>query len=256
MNRLLLVIPLVISACAPVSQEPRNLSDLKREVSEYADSPAYSQDLAASVSAAKPFLEARAKKGGEKLSVIFDIDETVLSNVPHMKEADWGYQPADWDAWVATAKGPAIVPVRDIYETALTLGYKVFFLTGRTEADRAATARNLRLQGMPTYEKLILRPRKGTAPYVKAVEFKTGVRRKLAAQGYTIVASFGDQESDLQGGFVERTFKIPNPFYEIPVAGSRSMCRLRRRMGVSILGLGICERVAEGLWGCASRCRV
>jgi acid phosphatase len=215
MNRLLLLIPLALSACAPVTREPMNLSDLKREVTAYADSPAYAEDLAASVASAKPFLTARIRKGGEKLAVVFDIDETVLSNIPHMKKADWGYQPDNWDAWVAQADAPVLAPVRDVYETALTLGYKVVFLTGRTEADRAATARNLRLQGMGTYEKLILRPRKGTAPYAKAVDFKTEVRKNLTTEGYTIVASFGDQDSDLEGGYAERTFKLPNPFYKI-----------------------------------------
>ena len=215
MKRFLLLIPLAFAACAPVSREPQNLSDLKREVAAYAGSAVYQEDITASVASAKPFLQKRSKQGGENLAVIFDIDETVLSNLPHMKEADWGYQPENWDAWVATAKGPALIPVRDVYETALTLGYKVFFLTGRTEADRTATARNLRNEGMGTYEKLILRPRKGTAPYVKAVEFKTKVRKDLAGQGYTIVASFGDQDSDLEGGYSGRVFKLPNPFYKI-----------------------------------------
>ena len=215
MNGLVFLVPLVLIACAPVSREPKNLSDLKQEIAGYADSAAYNEDLAASVSSAEPFLLSRSKQGGENLAVIFDIDETVLSNIPHMKEADWGYQPEDWDTWVAEAEAPVLAPVRDVYETALLLGYKVFFLTGRTEADRAATVRNLRKEGMGTYEKLILRPRKGTEPYVKAVVFKTNIRKELTEQGYTIVASFGDQDSDIEGGYVERTFKLPNPFYKI-----------------------------------------
>ncbi len=216
MNRILFLLPLALSACAPVTREPRNLSDLKKEVTEYAGSPTYTEDLAASVASAKPFLTARAKQEGEKLTVISDIDETVLSNLPHMKKADWGYQPDDWDAWVAEAKGTALVPVRDVYETALTLGYKVTFLTGRTETARAATARNLRKEGMGTYEKLILRPKKGTTPYINALKFKTGVRKKLTEEGHTIIASFGDQDSDIQGGYLEKGFKLPNPFYSIP----------------------------------------
>jgi hypothetical protein len=34
--------------------------------------------------------------------------------------------------------------------------------------------------------------------------------------GYTIIANMGDQFSDLEGGFSERTYKLPNPFYYIP----------------------------------------
>lgn len=215
MRHYLVFLPILFVACSPLTREPHNLSDLKAEVREYAESGAYEKDMTASVSSANQYLTQRAKKGGENLTVIFDIDETVLSNLPHMKEADWGYQPEQWDKWVRTSKGPAIEPVRDIYLHAISLDMKVIFLTGRTEADRAATALNLRQQGMATYEKLILRPRRGTAPYLEAVVFKTNVRKKLTEEGYTIVASFGDQESDIQGGYLEKGFKLPNPFYKI-----------------------------------------
>jgi putative acid phosphatase of HAD superfamily subfamily IIIB len=30
-----------------------------------------------------------------------------------------------------------------------------------------------------------------------------------------IIANVGDQQSDLDGGYAERTFKVPNPFYFI-----------------------------------------
>ncbi len=40
--------------------------------------------------------------------------------------------------------------------------------------------------------------------------------RNLKAAGYTIIASLGDQKSDLAGGHAEMTFKIPNPFCFIP----------------------------------------
>ena len=40
--------------------------------------------------------------------------------------------------------------------------------------------------------------------------------RRSSSEGYTIVANIGDQPSDLDGGFAERTFLLPNPFYRIP----------------------------------------
>ncbi len=204
------------AACAPLSKEPANLSDLKAEIAAYADSGDYEKDLAASVSGADSFLKTRSKMGGGKLTAVFDIDETVLSNLPHMKEADWGYQSKNWSAWVAEAEGPALVPIRDVYHTAIANNIRVVFLSGRTEAERAATARNLRLQGMGTYDKLILRPDSGPGKSEKAVDYKTRIRRQLTDQGHTIIASFGDQISDLEGGYAERTFKLPNPFYRIP----------------------------------------
>lgn len=213
--RLCILVPLFISACGTTTREPTNLSDLKAELVEYDRSGEYTRDLAASVGSAKSFLKDRSSSGEEKLAVVFDIDETVISNLPHMEQADWGYQPASWDAWVATAKGPAITPVRDIYQIAIDLDMHVFFLTGRKEKDRSATVRNLRNQGMGKYDRLILRPDSGPASREKAVAYKTRVRRSLSEEGYTIIASFGDQRSDLEGGYSERTYKIPNPFYRI-----------------------------------------
>jgi hypothetical protein len=43
--------------------------------------------------------------------------------------------------------------------------------------------------------------------------YKTAARRALYREGYTIVANLGDQESDLRGGYAERTFKVPDPLY-------------------------------------------
>jgi hypothetical protein len=51
---------------------------------------------------------------------------------------------------------------------------------------------------------------------VSAVDFKAPERRKIKERGYTIVLSLGDQESDLKGGYAERTFKLPNPVYYLP----------------------------------------
>jgi hypothetical protein len=45
-------------------------------------------------------------------------------------------------------------------------------------------------------------------------QFKTETRRRLQAEGRVIIANLGDQDSDLAGGFAERTFKLPGPFYQ------------------------------------------
>jgi hypothetical protein len=37
----------------------------------------------------------------------------------------------------------------------------------------------------------------------------------LSTEAITIVLNMGDQESDLMGGYAQRTFKLPNPFYYI-----------------------------------------
>jgi hypothetical protein len=88
-----------------------------------------------------------------------------------------------------------------------------FFITGRPADLRDATERNLRQEGYhPTG--VILLPEGAT--FNSAVDFKAPERRKIAALGYTIVLNMGDQESDLHGGYAEKTFKLPNPMYFLP----------------------------------------
>jgi len=55
-------------------------------------------------------------------------------------------------------------------------------------------------------------------------------------QGYAIVVNIGDQMSDLDGGFAERTFKLPNPFYSSHEA-RRSAYRIRRLRLISLAWL-------------------
>jgi predicted secreted acid phosphatase len=48
------------------------------------------------------------------------------------------------------------------------------------------------------------------------IQYKSGTRAYIESQGYDIVADFGDQFSDLEGGFADKTFKMPNPNYYLP----------------------------------------
>lgn len=196
------------------TREPQNLSILKNRVADYAASGAYDADLAMAAAPAKTWILQRSAMPGRKPAIVLDIDETVLSNLPHMTRADWGYQPAAWDAWMAKASAPAIPAVREIYQTARSRGVAVFFITGRKESDRAATARNLKACGMGDYQELIVRPNSQTKE--PAASYKTARRKRIVDQGYTIIANIGDQDSDLVGSYAERTFKLPNPFYQIP----------------------------------------
>ena len=149
-------------------------------------------------------------KTSKKLAVVFDIDETVLSNLRHIQANDYGYLPKIWDAWVAEGQCTAIYPVQAVYNTAVNAKIDVFFITGRTEKDAPVTERNLRQVGYETWTRVIYKP----ADFTESVKaYKIDARRKLAAEGYLVIANLGDQNSDLTGGFAERVFKLPNPFY-------------------------------------------
>ena len=167
-------------------------------------------------------VESRAKRGGQ-LAIVVDIDETALSNLPSIRANDYGFivagpcdlprGPCGLFTWIMMAKAEPIKPVLTLVEMARQRGVAVFFITGRPERMRAATEANLRAAGY-AWNGLILRPDDLTTK--SAADFKAPERQKIEAQGYTIILNIGDQASDLDGGFAEKTYKLPNPFYLIP----------------------------------------
>src|SRR5690606_17195258 len=131
----------------------------KAAVDAYFDSGAYDRDLAAVCESARDWIvqRASARRPGERLALVLDIDETVLSNVAHIRAQDFGYVPAVWDAWVDRAEAPAIEPMREVYRLARERGVEILFLTGRKDPrDRRATEENLRRSGLGDYAALRL----------------------------------------------------------------------------------------------------
>lgn len=209
---------LVLAACSTRPLEPANLSLLKGEILRYVDSGRYLEQLGKVAQEANGWIERRAKPGldsgrgrsSPRLAVVFDIDETMLSNLSHMRRMDFGYDPAAWNGWIAQGEAPVIEPVREIYRRARRLGIEVVFLTGRHESDRPGTEKNLRAVGVADYAKIFFKP---DASKETTEKFKTAIRAQLVSDGFSIVANIGDQTSDLAGGYAERTFKLPAPFY-------------------------------------------
>jgi acid phosphatase len=198
-----------------------NLDTLKKRLKEYhactCTCGCYTKDLDTQADRAIAFLRGRAKanKDGKKLALVLDIDETTLSNWEEMQKADFAYDSKAFNAWVETAAAPAIPGTLRLYKEAQRMGVGVFFLTGRPEEQRPATEQNLRSQGFTNWQQLMLRTPEEKA--LSAEAYKSAERAKIAAQGYTIVESVGDQWSDLKGKpEAEYSVKYPNPFYLIP----------------------------------------
>jgi predicted secreted acid phosphatase len=211
----LIVLTLALTGSS-LAQEPLNLSTAKRDVMAYVESGAYGKELVKIAMEANKHIIRRAARGakeGQKLAVIFDIDETTLTNLPHMQTLDFGYVPPLWDEWVAAGQARAIIPVQTVYDTALRLCLEIIFITGRKVSDAPGTEKNLREVGYDTWGQIHYKPNDYTGT---SQDFKIGVRKRLAREGYVIIANVGDQWSDLNGGYAEKVFKLPNPFYWIP----------------------------------------
>src|SRR3989442_3862416 len=211
------------SLAAPANVAPANLGDLKQQITEYKRSGAYDRDVAAVLKKAQAYVERRASVA-RMPALILDIDETALSNWPRIQANDYGGSvngPCDLPAgpcglisWQLSAKAEAIAPTLALFNAAKAKGVGIFFITGRDERLRAATEMNLHMAGYNGWAELIMRPAGGSTP--SASDFKAPERAKISAKGFTIIANVGDQPSDLNGGYSERTFLVPDPFYRIP----------------------------------------
>lgn len=199
-----------------------NLYQDQQKIEEYIRAGGYDTDFARVTAAAQQWMEERAKTA-VKPAIVLDIDETSLSNWPAYRLNGWvrvlnggcdlQQGPCGIRAWQALGQSKALPATLALARRARELGVGVFFISARPPSLREATERNLREQGYE-WTGLIVLPE--GAQFKSAADFKAPERRKITEQGYTIVLSLGDQESDLQGGYAERTFKLPNPVYYLP----------------------------------------
>uniref|UniRef100_A0A5B7APQ3 Putative acid phosphatase 1-like n=2 Tax=Davidia involucrata TaxID=16924 RepID=A0A5B7APQ3_DAVIN len=186
-------------------------------VEEYMTGDRYRSDSEVVADASLAFAKTIEVAGDGKDAWVFDIDETLLSNLPYYEAHGFGSETFDestFDDWVDLAEAPALPASLRLYRELKQLGFKIFLLTGRVESQRNTTDKNLLNAGYSNWERLILRGSSDTGKL--AIVYKSEKRKELEDEGYTIHGSSGDQWSDLWGFAVAtRSFKLPNPMYYI-----------------------------------------
>jgi acid phosphatase len=181
-------------------------------------------DVAAVFDTAQKFVEQNATQL-KRPALVLDIDETSLTNWPNILADNFGFVPGGacdalpagpcgFNQWILKSSAKAIDPALKLFKAAKANGVAVIFITARPEKQRDATVLNLDHEGFDGWTELRTRPDRDDLPTVQA--YKTAERIKVEAEGYTIIASVGDQMSDLEGEHAACTFKVPNPFYFIP----------------------------------------
>lgn len=213
-----------VIAPSPASwSQPANIGLLELQATAYHDG-AYMRDCAAVDDEVAAWLRAQAPRV-QKPALVLDIDETSLSNWDEIKANGFGFfsggscdhlpqGPCGFTAWQHESKAAVLAPTLELVGIARRLGVAVFFITGRHDPAKADTAANLLHAGYHDWAGLSLEPE--GSHFASAVDFKAPVRATIEARGYTILATVGDQRSDLLGGHAMRGFLLPNPFYFIP----------------------------------------
>ncbi len=199
------------------ASQPLNLQLVKKRLIAYYNFGHYREDINAVIAEAKHYLEKRLAENEhsahpKKLALVLDIDETSLSNYPYMKKRGFSSLPKAIKRDLLLASDPPIVSTLKLFRFSQAHHIAVFFITGRTTDFKAATEKNLHTAGYNNWSGLYFRP-ENYPPTASAAPYKARTRKQIERAGYDIVASIGDQRSDLSGGYADRGFKLPNPYY-------------------------------------------
>jgi predicted secreted acid phosphatase len=196
--------------------EPLNIGILQDSVRSYVKSGAYERGVTEVIDSARSYIESHYKSVVHP-AIVLDIDETSLSNLEFEYRYNFGYNHTLWNKWVAECLATPIKPTLELAKWAAQRHIAIFFIAGRTQLSSRLsndpTVRNLRKVGYPKWAGLYFKDAKRK---MTIAEFKTSVRKEIAARGYTIVANISDQYSDLIGGYSEASFKLPDPMYFTP----------------------------------------
>ncbi|MEU6572801.1 HAD family acid phosphatase [Streptomyces sp. NPDC046805] len=231
-------------SAANSTQEPYNIGLLVKDIDTYygtaldgngvyqasADSP-YAQDLAGLDRQAKRYIDRAAhtaRQQGDKPAVVFDVDDTLLLSLDYEKRYNYTFNATTWNDYVNRADRPAVFGSPELVRYAESQGVEVFYNSGLSESQRAAAVENLKKVGADVNldaGHMFLKDKANPPAYLSAcatpgtwtcttVQYKSGTRKHIEQDlGYDIIANFGDQYSDLDGGYADRTYKLPNPTY-------------------------------------------
>jgi hypothetical protein len=223
---------------------PNSIDNATIKLHAFSQTGAYANEVAGIVADAEKYLNNPPGSGnGKKFSgtkaILFDIDDTTLNTYNYEIYSNFVFNPTTNAAFVNACLPapvgvdacafPAVPGMVGLEKFAESKGYTIFFLTGRpqnaTTNQRPGTLANLTAAGYDVTDgNVYLKDASGAtqpwlapcAPSCTTIQYKSLTRQHIESIGYDIVANFGDQFSDLEGGFADQTFKIPNPMYFLP----------------------------------------
>jgi hypothetical protein len=223
-------------------QQLRNYYGDPLGTGQFAADSYYAKEASRVAAKGERYLSSRRHGDHATKAIVLDVDDTTLATWNYEIFSNWAYNPATNAEYVVGQKFPAVPGMVAMASTAEREGYAIFYLTGRPTSQEEATLGNLTADGVgvdagypkPTAlrdgeDGLFTKPDVSAYPdYLKTacaadpggkcttIHYKSATRAHIESLGYDIVGNFGDQYSDLKGGYADRTFKLPNPNYFLP----------------------------------------
>ncbi|HTJ72342.1 MAG TPA: HAD family acid phosphatase [Actinospica sp.] len=149
-------------------------------------------DVTAVTTPALAYVEERIAEASStsKLAIVLDIDNTSLASY-----------------FYSSYPTPADPPVLALARYAASKGVKIFFITARPDVIDLVTKYNLTAVG---YQVDGLYSRNPIQLFEAVNTFKTAEREALEAKGYDIIANIGNNTVDIEGGYADSTWELPN----------------------------------------------
>jgi predicted secreted acid phosphatase len=205
----IIIAALCFSSC--INEKPQNLSDAKEKVKKYYESGKVDEETKLIIDDAFDQLE--EMEFDERSTVIFDVDETVLSGYEYAIQLDFGFNLETWLEWQLKENAPAIKEVKRLYDYLVEKNVNIVFLTGKRGLTYKSTYNNLMKVGYTKFDTLICRQENEYD--LAADEYKTYHRKRITENGSDIIMSVGDQKSDFIGEHTGIKVKVPNYLYRI-----------------------------------------
>ncbi|BDU51386.1 5'-nucleotidase, lipoprotein e(P4) family [Haliovirga abyssi] len=161
--------------------------------------------------AKESFLEIKKSyKGGKKLAVVVDLDETMIDNSAY---AAWrilkgkGFSSSTWDEWVNSKDAKATSGAVEFSKFVNSHGGEMFYISNRSENELKDTMKNLKKLHFSKVNKdhILLKEKSSD---------KTKRRTEVIDNGYDIVMYVGDQLTDFSNEIYGRSNDYRNSFVD------------------------------------------
>ena len=148
-----------------------------------------------------------------KAMVVFDVDETLLNSYSYSiaQDPQFTFNPTTWTEYVDACGYSAIPQTRELLNRLKALGVHVALVSAGARDTKAAMVACLNARGISGWDRYVMRG--DAADNMSDAEYKALARSALKKRGFTIVASIGDQVSDMSYGHLKRGFLMPNTMY-------------------------------------------
>lgn len=134
------------------------------------------------------------------LAIVTDIDETFLDNSPYAVEmARQGkiFSEETWNEWTSKGEALPLLGSLEFFNYAASKGIEVYYITNRTQNDKAGTMKNLKKYNYPFADEQHV--------IVRTTESSKETRRQKVSETHEIVMLLGDNLSDFSTAFDKKT---------------------------------------------------